>query len=222
MTSGIAGSYRAVVFDLDGLLLDSEAVFRRAWQGAIRNFGHQIDDAYYATLIGRGVSISEGLVSERFAIDAAAFRSAWRARHRAIIDGEGVPPRPGALALLDWLTEKRVPFAIATSSIRTDAEHALGELRARFPVVITGDQVTHGKPDPEIYLTAAAALGITAERCIGLEDSNPGLAAAHAAGMAAIMVPDLSPPTDASRGIAHGIFPSLVEAQAEIERLLSV
>lgn len=222
MMAAAAGIFRAVVFDLDGLLLDSEAVFRRAWQGAIRGFGHQIDDAYYATLIGRGVSVSEGLVSERFAIDATAFRSAWRARHRAIIDGEGVPPRPGAIALLDWLTEENIPFAIATSSIRADAEHALGERIARFPVVITGDQVARGKPDPEIYLTAAAALGIAADRCIGLEDSNPGLAAAHAAGMAAIMVPDLSPPTEASRGIAHGIFPSLVEAQAEIQRLLSV
>jgi HAD superfamily hydrolase (TIGR01509 family) len=220
--AAVAGAYRAVVFDLDGLLLDSEAVFRRAWQAAIRGFGHEIDDAYYATLIGRGVAVSEGLVATRFAIDAAAFRTAWRARHRALIDGEGVPPRPGAIALLDRLAQRRVPFAIATSSIRADAEHALGERIARFPVVITGDQVQRGKPDPEIYLTAAAALGVPPAACIGLEDSNPGLAAAHAAGMAALMVPDLSPPTEVSRATAHGIYPSLVEARIEIERLLSL
>jgi HAD superfamily hydrolase (TIGR01509 family) len=220
VSTAVAGAFRAVVFDLDGLLLDSEAVFRRAWQAAIREFGHEIDDAYYATLIGRGVSVSEGLVATRFAIDAASFRSAWRSRHRAIIDGEGVPPRPGAIALLDRLAERRVPFAIATSSIRADAEHALGGRIARFPVVITGDQVRRGKPDPEIYLTAAAALGVAPGACIGLEDSNPGLAAAHAAGMAALMVPDLSPPTAASRATAHGIYPSLVEARVEVERLL--
>jgi beta-phosphoglucomutase-like phosphatase (HAD superfamily) len=112
-----------------------------------------------------------------------------------------------------------IPRAIATSSIRNDAIHTLGPVAAHFPVIITGDQVTRGKPDPEIYLTAAAALGISPTECVALEDSEPGIAAAHAAGMRAMMVPDLKQPSETARTQAFGIYPSLVEARLAIQEL---
>jgi HAD superfamily hydrolase (TIGR01509 family) len=210
---------RAVICDLDGLLFDSERRTRQAWRAALLGFGHDLDDAFYATLIGRRVSISEGMVAERFGVDAAAFRTAWRAEHHRIV-GEPVSPMPGALALIAWLEAAGIPRAIATSSIRADAERTLGAHALRFHALITGDQVTRSKPDPEIYLAAAAALGIPVAACVALEDSEPGIAAAHAAGMTALMVPDLMQPSPATRPLAHGIYPSLVEAQVEIARLM--
>jgi beta-phosphoglucomutase-like phosphatase (HAD superfamily) len=97
----------------------------------------------------------------------------------------------------------------------------LGPVLGRFHAIVTGDQVTKGKPDPEIYLRAASALGIDPSECAALEDSEPGITAAHAAGMRAMMVPDLKQPSQEVRGIAHGIYASLVEARLEIERLLA-
>ena len=210
---------KAVICDLDGLLFDSERRTRQAWRAALRGFGHELDDAFYATLIGRRVSISEGMVAECFGVEAAVFRTAWRAEHQRLGDA-AVPPMPGALELIDWLEVAAVPRAIATSSIRVDAERTLGMHAGRFHALITGDQVMRSKPDPEIYLKAAAALGVAPEACAALEDSEPGIAAAHAAGMRALMVPDLKQPSPQTIGLAHGLYPSLVEAREEIARLL--
>ncbi len=210
---------RAVICDLDGLLFDSERRTRRAWQEAMRALGHELDDAFYATLIGRKIAISEGMVAAQFGIAEEEFRLIWRARHRDLIANGPVPPRPGALALIEWLVKNNVPRAIATSSIRSDALHTLGASAANFPVIVTGDQVVRGKPDPEIYLTAAAALGSPPTACVALEDSEPGIAAAHAAGMFAMMVPDLKHPSEATRAQTYGIYPSLMEAREAIQLL---
>ena len=211
---------RAVICDLDGLLFDSERRTRAAWQSAMRSLGHELDDVFYTTLIGRKIAISEGMVAERFSVDASTFRERWRAEHHRLAASGPVLPRPGALELIAWMEERAIPRAIATSSIRSDAERTLGPVLTRFHAIVTGDQVTRGKPDPEIYLRAALALGIDPRECAALEDSEPGIAAALAAGMRAMMVPDLKQPSDEVRGIAHGIYPSLVEARVEIERLL--
>ena len=210
----------AVICDLDGLLFDSERRTRHAWQQAMRALGHELDDTFYTTLIGRKIAISEGMVAERFAIDVDIFRQHWRTAHRALINSGPVPPRPGALALIEWLVANNLPRAIATSSIRSDALHTLGSTAAHFPVIITGDQVVCGKPNPEIYLAAAGALGISPTACVALEDSEPGIAAAHAAGMRAMMVPDLKQPSAMTRTQAFGIYPSLVEARQAIQLLL--
>jgi HAD superfamily hydrolase (TIGR01509 family) len=211
---------KAVICDLDGLLFDSERRTRAAWQAAMRSLGHELDDVFYTTLIGRKIAISEGMVAERFSVDVTTFRERWRAEHHHLVNSEPVPPRPGALELVGWLKERSIPRAIATSSIRSDAERTLGSVMDRFHAIITGDQVTKGKPDPEIYLRAASALGIDPRECAALEDSEPGIHAAHAAGMRAMMVPDLKQPSDAVRAIAHGIYPSLTDARQELQRLM--
>jgi HAD superfamily hydrolase (TIGR01509 family) len=211
---------QAVICDLDGLLFDSERRTRRAWQSAMRTFGCELDDEFYATLIGRKIAISENMVAERFAVTVEDFRSVWRLEHQRLIASGPVAPRPGALALIAWLVNNHIPRAIATSSIRSDALHTLGPIAGQFPVIITGDQVVLGKPNPEIFLTAAAALQIAPHACIALEDSEPGIMAVHAAGMRAIMVPDLKQPSDAVRTLAHAIVPSLTEALTVLQSSL--
>jgi HAD superfamily hydrolase (TIGR01509 family) len=213
---------RAVICDLDGLLFDSEVLTRTAWQAAARALGHDLDDVFFATLIGRRIALSEADVAARFALDVAVFRSAWRAEHHRLVSAGGALPKPGAMALLAWLEERGLPRAVATSSIRSDALRTLGPVAARFQALITGDQVARGKPDPEIYLAAAAALGVPPDACAALEDSEPGIAAAHAAGMAAIMVPDLKQPDAATRARAWRVCASLVEARGELGALLGV
>lgn len=178
---------KAVICDLDGLLFDSERRTRAAWQAAMRSLGHELDDAFYTTLIGRKIAISEDMVAERFAVEVTTFRERWRAEHHHLVTSGPVSPRPGAMELITWMEQRAIPCAIATSSIRADAERTLGPVLSRFHAIVTGDQVTKGKPDPEIYLRAAAALGIDPRACAALEDSEPGIAAAHAAGMRAMI-----------------------------------
>lgn len=119
--------------------------------------------------------------------------------------------KPGTLDLLDGLAAADRPMAIVTSSARRTAEShlTLAGIRKRFDMLVTIDDVTHGKPDPELYLKAAAHLGVTPQACIAVEDSNHGVAAAHAAGAITLMVPDMAPPTDESRARCAAVLPDL-------------
>jgi HAD superfamily hydrolase (TIGR01509 family) len=114
---------------------------------------------------------------------------------------ERIPVKPGVVELLDFLRDKRLPLAIATSAARATAERNLGRagLLGRFDALATRVDVEHPKPAPEIYLEAARRLGVAPERCVAFEDSSIGIVAAHAAGMRAVMVLDILPPTDEAR-----------------------
>ncbi len=212
---------KAVICDLDGLLFDSERRTRRSWQAGLARLGHEMSDEFYTTLIGRKIAMSENMVAEYFSVSLDDFRPAWRDEHKRLVESGPVDPRPGAVTLMQYLHAQQIPRAIATSSNRHDALHTLGEMADYFPVIITGDQVTLGKPHPEIYLKAAAAIGIDPLSCVALEDSEPGIAAAHAAGMQALMIPDLKQPTSETKAIAAAIFNSLDEALQHIQQSLA-
>jgi HAD superfamily hydrolase (TIGR01509 family) len=212
----------AVVFDMDGLLLDSEAVYHRAWTVAAREHGYELSDAVYRGFVGQRIALCE----ERLAAMAgagfslASFRARWRVLWREIA-ARGVAPKPGALELLALLERAGVPRAIATSSQQAEAALALGALAPRFAAVITGDQVANGKPAPDIYLAAARALGVDPARCLAFEDSENGARSALAAGMRLIIVPDLVEPSDETKARAHAVFRSLAEASALVAQLLT-
>ena len=108
-----------------------------------------------------------------------------------------MPEKPGLRALLSWLRDSAVKTAIATSSERrfVDFYMAHADLEHPFDAIVTGDQVARSKPEPDIFLRAAAELGVSPADCVALEDSYNGIKAAHAAGMRPVMVPDLLPPT---------------------------
>jgi HAD superfamily hydrolase (TIGR01509 family) len=124
---------------------------------------------------------------------------------------EGLPLKPGTIELLDALREAGYPMAIVTSTSRPTAERHLtfGGIRARFDILVTCDDVTRGKPSPDIYLLAAARLGVRPQACVAIEDSNPGIAAAHAAQMIPLMVPDIVPPTEETREKCAAVLPDL-------------
>ncbi len=188
---------QAVIFDLDGLMLDTERIARDAWQAAAREVEREIDDALFAQFVGkRDPDCMEMLRAQWGPFDLEAFRQAIQAHWDARIARAGLPVKDGLGELLEHLEALAWPKAVATSSRRPSALRKLGDLAARFDALVTGDEVAQGKPAPDIFLLAARRLRVPPAACLVLEDSPAGVAAARAAGMPVIMVPDLVPAGD--------------------------
>lgn len=203
----------AVIFDLDGLTIDSEPVYRQAWQRAAVSLGLAFSDAIYdQAFVGRSNADCDREVAKLYPdCDLAALRAARDHHWHAIMTTDGVQLRPGVLPLLDWLEAAQIPFAIATASCRAEAEISLSAagIRQRFIRVWTADDVAQTKPEPEVYLKAVAGFGAEPAHCIALEDSVNGATAAIAAGLKTIVIPDLQPPTPTIEAKAYRILPSL-------------
>ncbi|MEV4799825.1 HAD family phosphatase [Nonomuraea sp. NPDC049421] len=185
----------AVFFDMDGLLVDSERVWLEIETGVMARLGAAWTPEHQAHLVGGSM---ERTVDYMLAVSGAEV--APQAVREWMIDGmvarlqDGVPVMPGASELLDALRDEGVPVALVTSSLRPIADAVLKSVgRERFDLVVTADDVTRTKPDPEPYLTAARRLGAEPVRCVVLEDSPNGVAAATAAGCAVVAVPSLLP-----------------------------
>ena len=210
---------QAVIFDMDGLMLDSERAITACLARAAEELGQAIEPDYWLGMVGKGDAACRGMLAERIGDDMA---QALLARCHALYDSvveAGVPLRPGILELLDLLVARGIPRAVATSTRRPLALRKLetaGLLR-RFDVVCTSTDVAHPKPAPDIYLLAAAQLHVAPAHCLVLEDSPTGVRAALAAGMTPIQVPDLLAPDEEVRALGHRIVASLGEAQRLLE-----
>jgi beta-phosphoglucomutase len=216
----------AVIFDMDGLMLDTESINRLAWQRAAEDLGYELRDEFYLSLLGRTTGDCEFLVRQllgpEFPMDE--FRVRRRRVWNAHMDGAGIEAKAGLLDLLAFLEAQRLPLAVATSSHARSADASLRSagVRDRFGVVVTGDQVARGKPAPDIYLEAARRLGVGSADCLALEDSDNGVRAACGAGMTTVMVPDLKPASPESRARAFRVVANLHEAKATIEEILAI
>lgn len=185
----------AVIFDMDGLMFDTERIVKRSWDEAapllgLEPLGHHIYHTLGMNLARRRQYFKEACGPD---FPFEEFTECYRGISREILRREGLPVKPGLYQLLDCLKEKKIPMAVATSS---SARHAGENLREAgveqyFSCMITGDQVKRSKPDPEIYLLACRKLGVPPEEAMALEDSANGLRAALDAGVMAVMVPDL-------------------------------
>jgi HAD superfamily hydrolase (TIGR01509 family) len=189
----MAPRFQAVVFDNDGLLLDTEAAWTRAEEDLFARRGRAFTTEHKRALIGSSPTTSAVMLEAM--LDTPGEGEALTDELHALVMAEvlaGVPPRPGALELIDALRAAGVRLAVASNSRREFVEHALrtaGLADGRFDVVVTADDVAAPKPAPDLYLSACSALGAAPERCAALEDSAVGVASAVAAGLYVVAVP---------------------------------
>ena len=203
----------AVLLDMDGTLLDTEKVYFNSLVAALNASGYT-DDAVALghAMVGLPGPACEAMLLDRYGetFPLAEINRAFLVNRDKFLEA-GLPLKSGTLELLDGLAAADCPIAIVTSSSRNSAERnlSLAGIRSRFDTILTLDDVTRGKPSPDLYLLAARRLGFAPQACIAVEDSNHGVAASHAAGAITIMVPDMAPPTDETRAKCAAVLPDL-------------
>jgi beta-phosphoglucomutase-like phosphatase (HAD superfamily) len=179
----------AVIFDMDGVLIDSGAHHRAAWRALLAEIGEEPDPEHWRLTIGRPSEEAVPLLLGRRLSDYEVRRLARRKRDLYVdFARQGIVTVAGVSRFIADLARQKVPRAVGTSASGFDVYHLLGDagLRRYFDVIVTADDVAYGKPDPEVYLLAAARLRVAPERCVVFEDSLVGVEAARRAGMRAI------------------------------------
>jgi HAD superfamily hydrolase (TIGR01509 family) len=204
---------KAVVFDMDGLLIDSEIAYRDAMIHVAReNYGLDLPVAVFLRMVGLSAPAWQRVAVEHFGTDfpIETYNAAVWA-HAYATHANGVALKPGVLELLDYLDVNELPRAVATSSGHPAVKHQLGgnKIYDRFHAIVAAGDYAQGKPAPDPFLTAAARMGVDPADCLALEDSHNGVRAAHAAGMMTVMVPDLLGPTDEMHERCITIAPDL-------------
>lgn len=211
---------QSVIFDLDGLLIDSEMVFYRIYREMLAAIGHEFTLAdYLSGFSGRPIRPIMADFISRFGLPATLEEACAHVEsEEAEARRTGIPLKPGARQLLEDLRESGRSIALGTSSTRERARSILEAhgILDRFDALICAEDITRGKPDPQVFLSAAAALGTAPAHCLVLEDSEMGIEAAHAAGIPVVCVPDLKQPDEAHRAMTTRVLDSLTELVPEL------
>jgi HAD superfamily hydrolase (TIGR01509 family) len=207
---------RAVVFDLDGTLIDSEALVREAHFAACKDLGVTMTDAQFLALIGLHREANDAQLLGFYGPDFPLQR--FIEATRAYVGRRVAPLKPGAAELMNALDTLRAPYGLATSSRRPWVERHFEAhgLTGRFSAIVTRQDVTNGKPDPEPYLKASALLGCAPHDVLALEDSYAGVRSAHAAGCMTVMTPDLLEPDEEMHAKAR-VVRSLHDVRAMLQ-----
>lgn len=213
---------KGAVFDMDGLMIDTEKLYLKYWKQAAADFGYAMEDKHVFAIrsLARKFSVPmlKGFFGEDFPTEEV------RARRTELISAHiaehGIDLKKGLLDLIKYLKKRDIRIAVATATPRERTMTYLNKINIldRIDAVVCGDMVTTGKPDPEIYLTAAKALDLQPCQCTAFEDSPNGIKAAYSAGCHAIMIPDLTPPDDEILPMLSGVYKSLDEAVSFFER----
>ena len=215
---------KAVIFDVDGTLLDTERIYMKAWKDAAAELGYVMPDEVLQKTRAVNTKDAARIFEEEIG-NGFSYQKTRPIRVRIaeeIIKRESPILKPGVTELLDMLQEKGIRVSVASSTNLQGTKEHLAESRIldRFEVVVGGDMVTKGKPNPDIFLKAAELLGLTPEECIVVEDSPAGIRAACAAGMKAVLVPDRAAITEEIIAMSDVVLSSLYEMPAYVEGLM--
>jgi len=201
MLAGMAfpRSVAAVVFDMDGVLFDTETLYEKAALAAAREIGIDMTSEFFRSTIGSPWAVIRGQLLEHYGPDLAVdeLSAASRRIFHALTDEQWLL-KPGVVEMLDLLDELKLPRAVATSSMRATVERHLQShaLSGRFHGIVAHGEYERHKPHPDPFLKAAEVLGVAPHLCLAIEDSHHGVRSAASAGMMTVMVPDLLPATD--------------------------
>ena len=209
-----------VVFDVDGLMIDTESVWKDAFDRAGDKYGiPNLGDTLFPSLIGKRLEDEQELLDRLLPSDIQnQLINEWRQIGLGSLERE-VPVKPGLYEMLDYLEQHHIKMAVATTTRRELTEQRLKKIGVydRFEYVLCGDEVTKRKPDPEIYLSVLHKMNTKAENAIVLEDSSVGVEAAYRAGIDCIQVPDLIAPTEVQEKQTICIVKDLMEARDYIQ-----
>ena len=206
---------KAVLFDMDGILFDTEIVMKEGWQKAARELNFTLTEEHLSQMRGSALPRSRKLFEEWFHgkvtyDEGRAIRSAYLNDY---IQRNGVPEKPGLHEFLSWLKEHSIKVAVATSTTRRVAEGYWKQsgIDQYIDASVCGDEVINSKPDPEIFLKALGKTPFNKDEAVIFEDSENGIRAAHAAGIPVICIPDLKYPNDSLKDIPIHIVDSALD-----------
>ena len=213
-----------VILDLDGVLIDTESISKRAWERAAEEFGFTFSRSLYSKIAGRSVLSArreiEAATEGRIDLESYMERSTFL--YNEEMNCNGVQIMTGVPELLDFLDQADLSVAIATSTSRFQADRKLNRsgLQGKINKIVTGDQIENGKPAPDLFILAAQEISTPTDQCVVIEDTEAGIIGAKSAGMIPIMVPSTVAPSTTAKELSHAVVPSLYEALELIRDLV--
>jgi HAD superfamily hydrolase (TIGR01509 family) len=200
--------FKACIFDMDGVLLDSERIIRDVFTQVSTESGFVVSPEVYLKCVGRNSRDTRDIMSEHLGSDFPYEEIELKVRDLISkqITTSGWPLKPGVIDGLDALRENQIRCCVATSTEQNEARKRLQKLVHYFEHISSGDEVSKGKPDPELFLLAASRLAVDPKDCVVIEDSEYGAQAALSAGMSCLIVPDLKIPPEWLIPKVSGVF----------------
>ena len=215
--------FKGVIFDMDGVVIDSEPSFKFAWKQAAKAFGIQLQDEMVRKLLGQQAEDVERALKRAIGsqFDFVHFRHVAAQSWREYAEKRGIPPMPGLANVLELLDQAVIPYGLATNSNGPIAAECLlrSRLDKRFSLIVTREQVAAAKPEPDLFIHAAKCMGISVNECLIFEDSAIGLMAAKRAGAIPVLVN--ADPSEESQKLAAFSFHTLNEVAATLKRSLN-
>lgn len=212
------GDISAVIFDMDGLVLDTERTYLIAWQQAAETMGFAPPAAFWQSLSGLGGKdiMLKLAAAGGEGFDLPQFNQLCGSYWREYVQEHGIALRRGVLELLDYLVEQGLPYGLATNSPAANAHECLrlAGISGAFALVVTRDDVLLPKPSPDLFLTAAERLQVSVAQCLVLEDSHTGIVAAHRAGARSVLVPSAASVDPLTLALCDGVADDLLQVLA--------